>query len=125
MLSLSLSLLGFFSSSPKLGFLLFRVSISSAMEMEIFCRNGGVGLERMVASVMEALVVETALVAEKSVMWLLLAVWISILILVSDSVSYFFLSLFFQIIIWVQLYRCCYDVGWVGLGFYYYLNLGF
>lgn len=116
MLSLSLSLLGFFSSSPKLGFLLFRVSISSAMEMEIFCRNGGVGLERMVASVMEALVVETALVAEKSILWLLLAVWISILILVSDSVSYFFLSLFFQIIIWVQLYRCCYDVGWVGLG---------
>ena len=85
------------------------------MEMEIFCRNGGVGLERMVASVMEALVVETALVAGKSVMWLLLAVWIAILILVSDSVSYFFfLSMFFQIIIWIQLYRCCYDVGWVG-----------
>lgn len=26
----------------------------------------------------------------------------------------FFLSMFFQIIIWIQLYRCCYDVGWVG-----------
>lgn len=60
------------------------------MEVEIFCRNGGVGLERMVASVMEAIVVETALVAGKSVMLVLLAVWIPLSIPVSDDVSYVF-----------------------------------
>lgn len=44
------------------------------MEMDLVCRDGEVVLERSLFSVMEALVVETAFVAGKSVMWLLLAV---------------------------------------------------
>lgn len=48
------------------------------MEVRSFFREEGVALERMLCSVMEAAVVETALVAEKTVIRLLLEVFFSI-----------------------------------------------
>lgn len=44
------------------------------MEMDLVYRDGEVDLGIALFSMMEALVVETALVADKSVMWILLAV---------------------------------------------------
>lgn len=48
------------------------------MEVRSFFREEGVALERMLCSMMEAAVVETALVAEKSVFRLLLEVFFSL-----------------------------------------------
>lgn len=78
------------------------------MEMDLVCRDGEVDLGIALISMMEAFVVETALVADKSVMWILLAVWI----LIPISIPLYLLVLLLFFVIWGLLYRCICDLGW-------------